>query len=117
MLHAGLFESGMNEYLEIEPVELEDIYLPFPKPYIMDYHTAVGKRRLERWKRETGQKLWFGVDIDKLDYRWAGGCVPLYWRFIAWKRFGAEMDKHRWNEVLLTEEEKREIEGLAWAEE
>ncbi len=117
MLHAGMFEPGMNEYLEIEPVEIEEIYLPFPRPYILDYHTAMGKRRLSRWKRETGKKLWFGVDTGKLDYRWAGGCVPLYWRFIAWKRFGAEMDTHRWNEVILTGEEEREIEGLVWAEE
>ena len=116
MLYADLFEPGMNEYRAIETVVLDEVYLPFPRPYVMDYHTAVGKRRLARWKRETGQRLWFGVDTGKLDYRWAGGCVPLYWRFMAWKRFGAEMDLKKWNEVLLTGEEEREIEGLTWAE-
>ena len=117
MLHAGMFEPGMIEYREIEPLELDEVYLPFPKPYILDYHTAVGKRRLTCWKRETGQRLWFGVDTGKLDYRWAGGCVPLYWRFMAWKRFGAEMDAHIWNEVILAEEEDKEIQGLIWARE
>lgn len=117
MLRAGLIKSEMNEFRRIERVELGEPYFPFPQPCVMDYHTLWGQQRLQAWRRETGGHIWFGVELGKLDYRLSGGPIPLAWRFLAWKRFGAKLFEKRWTDVVLTNAEESAMVGMTWASE
>jgi hypothetical protein len=104
MLLAGTYTAETDVLREVplpanwdqEPV------LPFPRAYVHDYHTRRGKADLEKWEQRTGRRLALGVEIYPLDYRFAGGGIPMLWRWMAWQQHGT-LDV-KWTQVVVTDE-------------
>jgi hypothetical protein len=103
MLLTGRYDEKMDAARDVvEPAGWRDErYLPYPRAYVNDYHTHRGKRALKEWQERTGRTLAIGADMGELDYRWAGGVVPMVWRFLAWEQHG-RLDVP-WTTVRLTE--------------
>ena len=111
MLATGVYREEMKEYRELEGLTNEDAYLPYPRTYVLDYHTKRGKEMLKKWSRDTGNTLWFEVDLGDLDYRYAGGSIPLYWRWCAYEQYG-RIDVP-WQDVRLTGKRKEDAESMS----
>ena len=97
-----------------ELAQVDGSLLRQPPGYAYDYHTAVGRNRIERWKVENpNQELRVGVDTGDIDLRWAGGLMTLFWRFEAFRQAGsmAGMDRLRWSDVPRSD---RWIRPCSW---
>ena len=114
MLYFDTFSSEMNEFRDKSIESVADVYLPFPKSYVMDYHTARGKAVYRKWLKN-GNRIVLEQDLGPIDVRYSGGGMATYWRYCAWEKYGTILMS--WKDVIPTKEMRADARGAKWWDE